>query len=88
MRIVKEHEERKSEILDAAEQLFAARGYEAATVNDILGAVKIAKGTFYYYFKSKEEVLDTFIERSIGEGLQKAEEITASPFRRWKNCLR
>ncbi|MDR1239676.1 MAG: TetR/AcrR family transcriptional regulator [Treponema sp.] len=78
MRIVKEPEERKSEILDAAEKLFAARGYEAATVNNILAAVKIAKGTFYYYFKSKEEVLDALIERRISEGMKKAEEIAAS----------
>ncbi|MDR1212296.1 MAG: TetR/AcrR family transcriptional regulator [Spirochaetaceae bacterium] len=79
MRIVKEPEERRKEILDAAEKLFAARGYEAATVNNILEAVKIAKGTFYYYFKSKEEVLDALIERRISEGVQKAEEIAASP---------
>ncbi|MDR1095035.1 MAG: TetR/AcrR family transcriptional regulator [Spirochaetaceae bacterium] len=78
MRIVKEPEERKSEILDAAEKLFAAKGYEAATVNSILEAVKIAKGTFYYYFKSKENVLDALIERRINEGMQKAEEIAAS----------
>jgi AcrR family transcriptional regulator len=79
MRVVKEPEERKKEILDAAEKLFAERGYEAATVNDILDAVKIAKGTFYYYFKSKEEVLDALIERRIDEGAAKAEEIAASP---------
>ena len=79
MRVVKEPEVRKKEILDAAEKLFADRGYEAATVNDILDAVKIAKGTFYYYFKSKEEVLDALIDRRISEGVKKAEEIIASP---------
>jgi AcrR family transcriptional regulator len=47
-------------------------------VNDILEAVKIAKGTFYYHFKSKEDVLDTLIERRISEGMKKAEEIAAS----------
>jgi len=78
MRIVKEPEERKNEILDAAEKLFAVKGYEAATVNDILDAVKIAKGTFYYHYKSKEEVLDALIERRISEGIQRAEGIAAS----------
>ena len=78
MRIVKEPEERKKEILDAAEKLFAERGYEAATVNGILDAVKIAKGTFYYYFKSKEDVLDALIDRRVGEGVAKAQEIVAS----------
>ena len=79
MRIVKEPEARKQEILDEAEGLFAAKGYGAATVNDILDAVHIAKGTFYYYFKSKEDVLDALIERRISEGVQKAEQIAAAP---------
>ena len=78
MRITKAPEVRKNEILDAAEQLFAAKGYEAATVNDILSAVNIAKGTFYYYFKSKEDVLDALIERRISLGVAQAEEIIAS----------
>ena len=63
MRVVKEHNERKNEILDAAEMLFSSKGYEKCTVNDILKVVGIAKGTFYHYFKSKEEVLDAIIER-------------------------
>ena len=79
MRIVKDPQVRKSEILDEAEQLFAAKGYGAATINDILDAVKIAKGTFYYYFKSKEDVLDALIDRRISDGVKRAQEIIASP---------
>jgi AcrR family transcriptional regulator len=79
MRTVKEPEERKKEILDAAEKLFADKGYEAATVNDILDAVRIAKGTFYYYFKSKEDVLDALIDRRISGVVKRAREIIASP---------
>jgi len=79
MRIIKEPEVRKNEILDAAERLFAARGFEKATVNDILNATGIAKGTFYYYFKSKEEVLDAIIRRRIDAGLEKAKAIAANP---------
>jgi AcrR family transcriptional regulator len=75
MRIIKEPEERRNEILDAAEQLFASRGYDAATVSDILAAVNIAKGTFYYYFKSKEDALDAIVERRISYGIAEAEEI-------------
>jgi AcrR family transcriptional regulator len=78
MRVVKEPEVRKKEILDAAERLFACKGYGAATIIDILEAVKIAKGTFYYYFKSKEDVLDALIDRRISAGVRKAEEIAAS----------
>ena len=61
MRIVKEHDERKKEILDAASKLFATKGYGKCTINDILKEVQIAKGTFYYYFKSKEEVMDEIV---------------------------
>jgi AcrR family transcriptional regulator len=63
MRIIKEHDERRSEILDTAEKLFHIKGYEKCTVNDILKEVAIAKGTFYYYFKSKQEVLDAIVAR-------------------------
>lgn len=65
MRIIKKHDERRNEILEVAEQLFYAKGFERCTVNDILKEVDIAKGTFYHYFKSKEEVMDAIISRNI-----------------------
>ena len=65
MRITKKHDERRNEILEVAEQLFYAKGFERCTVNDILKEVAIAKGTFYHYFKSKEEVMDAIISRNI-----------------------
>ena len=77
MRIIKEPEVRKNEIIDAAEKLFASKGYDKATVNDILTATGIAKGTFYYYFKSKEEVLDAIIRRRIDAGLERAKAIVS-----------
>ena len=43
-------------ILEAARQVFAELGYGAATVRDIIRATPLASGTFYNYFKSKEEV--------------------------------
>lgn len=75
MRVVKEAEERKNEILDAAEQLFITKGYTKTTIIDILNAVGIAKGTFYYYFKSKEEVMDAMIERIVENDVQTAKAI-------------
>ena len=64
MRIVKEHDERKNEIIDTASHIFAQKGYDKTSVNDILNAIGIAKGTFYHYFKSKEEVLDAVITKA------------------------
>ena len=61
----KEAEERKKEILDIAEALFIAKGYEETSTTDILERVGIARGTLYYHFKSKEEILDALIDRII-----------------------
>lgn len=75
MRIVKEHDVRKKELLDTAERLFMERGYQQTKIDHIRDAVGIAKGTFYHYFKSKEEILDAIIERILEDDLEKAEKI-------------
>jgi AcrR family transcriptional regulator len=67
MRINKEHNERKTEILDSAERLFYSKGFNKCTVNDILDEIGIAKGTFYHYFASKEDVMDAIIQRYMDE---------------------
>lgn len=77
MRIVKEAEERKSEILDAAGELFAQKGFDGTSTNDILEKVGIARGTLYYHFKSKEEIMDALIERINTRILGAAREIAA-----------
>ncbi|UOB66247.1 TetR/AcrR family transcriptional regulator [Bacillus thuringiensis] len=79
MRIVKEYEERRKEILETAERLFLKKGYTKTTVNDILKEIGIAKGTFYHYFKSKEEVMDEIIMRIIKEDVTKAKRIVSNP---------
>ena len=75
MRVIKEHDVRKNEILDMAEKLFRMKGYEKCTIMDIINEVGIAKGTFYYYFKSKEEVLDAVVLRYVDIIRNNAEEI-------------
>lgn len=75
MRVVKEAEERREEILDAAEKLFAARGFDNTSTGDILDAVGIARGTLYYHFKSKEDILDGVIQRITGRLMQEAGQI-------------
>lgn len=72
MRIVKDAEERKNEILDVAEKLFCAKGYDNTSTNDILEEVGIARGTLYYHFKSKEDILDAMIERLTNQLVGKA----------------
>lgn len=68
MRVVKEHDEQKNEIIDTAERLFFQKGYDKCSVNDILTMLGISKGAFNYYFKSKEEVFDAIIQRTAQTG--------------------
>lgn len=77
MRVVKEAEVRKNEILDAAERLFGTKGFDGTSTHDILNAVGIARGTLYYHFKSKEDILDAMIDRMTGRLVQDAAEIAA-----------
>ncbi|MBR5943743.1 MAG: TetR/AcrR family transcriptional regulator, partial [Lachnospiraceae bacterium] len=77
MRIVKEAEERRNEILDVAEKLFIEKGFDAASTNDILAVIGIARGTLYYHFKSKEEILDAIIERIVDRTVGKAKDIAS-----------
>ena len=92
MRIVKEAEERKNEILDVAGRLFGEQGYDATSTNDILKEIGIARGTLYYHFKSKEEILDAMIDRMTEQILEKAKSIvkqTEIPvLQRFKMCIR
>jgi TetR/AcrR family fatty acid metabolism transcriptional regulator len=58
---------RKNQILDGATRLFAMNGYYETHVEDILREVKIGKGTFYLYFKNKEELFIATLERFLDE---------------------
>jgi AcrR family transcriptional regulator len=79
MRTIKNPEERRNEILDTAERLFSTKGYGKTTIIDILDEVGIAKGTFYYYFKSKEDVMDAIIMRIVLADVAAARTIAANP---------
>jgi TetR/AcrR family transcriptional repressor of nem operon len=66
-RIVKEHAVRRNEILDVAQRLVTTRGYERMTIQDILNELRIAKGTLYHYFDSKQALLEALLERMMDE---------------------
>ena len=75
MRIVKDAEERREEILDVAERLFSTKGFDHTSTNDILEGVGIARGTLYYHYKSKEDILDGVIERMTNRMMVDAKKI-------------
>ena len=77
MRVVKSAEERKNEILDVAEQLFAEKGFDNASTNDIINRIGIARGTLYHHFTSKEEILDALVERMTRTGIARARRIVS-----------
>ncbi|RJG26541.1 TetR/AcrR family transcriptional regulator [Paenibacillus thiaminolyticus] len=77
MRVVKKADERRNEILDAADELFGQKGFDGTSTNDILERVGIARGTLYHHFKSKEDIMDALIERYSVRLLGAAQEIAA-----------
>ncbi len=67
-RTVKAPEERRSELIAAAQTLFYSKGYERTSVSDIVKAVGVAQGTFYYYFDSKAAVLQAMVDEMVEQG--------------------
>ena len=62
MRIVKKPEERRAEMVAAASKLFAQQGFVRTSVAEIVAAVDVAKGLFYYYFTAKDDMVKAVIE--------------------------
>ena len=56
---------RRQQILDHARDVFARRGYHAATVDDIVAAVGVARGTFYLYFTDKRDIFEEIVDRML-----------------------
>jgi AcrR family transcriptional regulator len=54
--------QRQQRIIDAAGQEFARSGYKAASLNAIIEAASLSKGSFYYYFDSKEDLFLTVLQ--------------------------
>ena len=76
-RTVKNPDVRRNEIIDVAQGLFLSKGYENTSVQDVLDGAGIAKGTFYHYFSSKLELLDSLVERMSEATLMSVEPIVS-----------
>jgi TetR/AcrR family transcriptional regulator len=61
----REKEQRKTEIIDAAERLFFSRGYEDVSMEEIAGEVELNKATLYLYFENKETLFATIVLHGV-----------------------
>ena len=70
--------ERKQQLVDAAAELFAANGYAATRIQDICRRAGVAKGLFYWYFPTKEELFAELV-RTMRQRLRKAQAAAMDP---------
>lgn len=66
-------------ILDAMQKLMSQTSTQAISVSDIAKEAGIGKGSIYYYFKSKENILEAVIERTYSEAIQKSKMLLQTP---------
>ena len=62
----------QEQVIQAAQQLFQKHGLQKVTMDDVAKAVGKGRSSLYYYYKSKEEVLDAVMEVEISEMLAEA----------------
>lgn len=55
----------RRKILDVAASLFSRKGYASTSLRDIAGRTQIMSGSIYYYFASKEEILDAVLQEGL-----------------------
>ena len=72
---MKKGEKRKQELLQIAYRLCLTKGYDETSIDDIIEVAGIAKGTYYYYFESKEKTLEEVIEMMLDEETERAQKI-------------
>ena len=63
--------ERRHDLITVAQELFLTQGYDNTTVNQIIATLNLAKGTYYYHFRSKEDILIAVSERLLGNTQEK-----------------
>ncbi|MFA5453339.1 MAG: TetR/AcrR family transcriptional regulator [Candidatus Methanomethylophilaceae archaeon] len=76
----KNPEERKKEFIDVSIELFEEKGYENTSVDDIIKKMGVAKGLFYYYFKSKDEILYALVDQAVEDFAKSIDEVMSMDY--------
>ena len=99
MRVVKKPEERRAEMVAAASRLFAQQGFVRTSVAEIVTAVDVAKGLFYYYFTTKDDMVKAVVEGycsylgaqaqaiAQGEGAAREKMLMLASHEMWAECF-
>lgn len=74
----KKGERRKQELLKITYQMFIQKGYEETSIDEIIAEARIAKGTYYYYFPSKEAALVEVVNMMISDEVQRARAVVSA----------
>jgi AcrR family transcriptional regulator len=61
----REKQQRREEIIRAAEQVFFSKGFDRSTMDDVAEKAELSKGTLYLYFASKEDLHMAVARKSI-----------------------
>jgi AcrR family transcriptional regulator len=71
-------EDTRALLLDAAAKVFARRGYQSATVDEIVARARLSKGTFYWHFESKGDLFVALLEERIDRPARALIDVTRS----------
>lgn len=73
------HALKRDAFVDAAQRLIASKGYEAMSIQDVLGEVGASRGAFYHYFDSKQALLDAVVERMVEDATAAVRPLVEDP---------
>ncbi len=71
--------DRRLQILDAAERIFSRKGFDKARMDDIVHEAGLSKGSLYWYFKSKDELIRALLDRVFISEMREAESVSELP---------
>lgn len=78
-RAQRQREVRRAAVIDVARRIFADKGYHATSIDDLIEAADIARGTFYLYFESKRAIFDELLDELFGTLQGTVRRIDVSP---------